>query len=184
MRGGGRYRACLTPLGMGGRPSGGRTLAVRRTGTRAAGVVLGLGLLAGAVALAQDTAPSRDGVVFRHAVDDGPLDVSLRPGEPATEAVKRFQASGQNVYVGQPGAVGEGKQQYETWCQSCHLADGSGRIGPSLIDDVYNYKRTRTDIGMFEIILGGGAGAMQPFRDRLTQDQILKVIAYVHSLKR
>ncbi len=87
-------------------------------------------------------------------------------------------------YVGDPDAIADGKRHYETWCQACHLPDGSGRIGPSLIDDVYGYERTKTDIGMFEIIYAGGTGAMQPFRDRLTQDQILKVIAYVHSQKR
>jgi cytochrome c-L len=124
-----------------------------------------------------------DRIVFRHIVDDAPLDVGLRPGEPLTAAVKQFQATGENVYVGRADAIAEGKEHYEAWCQSCHLADGSGRIGPSLIDDQYNYERTKTDVGVFEIIFAGGTGAMQPFRERLTQDQILKVIGYLHALK-
>ncbi|MGH7266225.1 MAG: c-type cytochrome, partial [Candidatus Rokuibacteriota bacterium] len=119
-----------------------------------------------------------DEPVFRHIVDDAPLDVRLQPGEPATQAVQHFHETGENRYVGDAAAIAEGKQHYETWCQACHLADGSGRIGPSLIDDQYGYKRTATDVGMFEIIFAGGAGAMQPFKDRLTQDQILKLIAY------
>jgi cytochrome c-L len=122
-------------------------------------------------------------VTFRHIVDDAPLDVGLRPDEPLTDAVRHFHAAGKNLYVGRTDAIAEGRQHYETWCQSCHLPDGSGRIGPSLIDDQYGYERTKTDVGVFEIILGGGTGAMQPFRDRLTQDQILKVIAYLHALK-
>jgi hypothetical protein len=46
--------------------------------------------------------------------------------------------------------------------------------------------RTRftTDKGMFEIIYGGATGAMQGFGNRLTQDQILQVMAYVRSLKK
>ncbi len=140
-----------------------------------AGVGLAVGLLAGA-AVAQ-------GVTFRHIVDDSPLDVTLRPNEPATDAVRQFHATGQNPYVGDPATVAEGKRYYDEWCQACHLPDGSGRIGPSLIDDVYGYPRVKTDVGMFEIVYAGGAGAMQPFRDRLTQDQILKVLAYTRSLK-
>jgi len=55
---------------------------------------------------------------------------------------------------------------------------------PSLVDDVFNCKRSHTDLGMFEIIFGGAVGAMQPFDERLTPDEILRVIAYVRSLHR
>jgi cytochrome c-L len=41
-----------------------------------------------------------------------------------------------------------------------------------------------TDKGMFEIVYGGATGAMQPMGKRLTQDQILRIIAYVRSLKK
>jgi cytochrome c-L len=129
------------------------------------------------------SAPATE-ISFRHIVDDSPLDVSLRPNEPATEAVRRFHATGVDPYTGDAAALAEGKRLYETWCQSCHLPDGTGRIGPSLVSDVHAYPRTKTDVGMFEIVIAGGTGAMQPFRDRLSQDEILKVIAYVRSLKR
>jgi hypothetical protein len=33
-------------------------------------------------------------------------------------------------------------------------------------------------------VFGGALGAMQSFRDRLTQDEILRVNAYVRSLRR
>ena len=64
------------------------------------------------------------------------------------------------------------------------MPDGSGRIGPSLIGNEHHYDRFSTDKGIFEIIYGGATGAMQPFGKRLKQDEILKVIAYVRSVKK
>ena len=64
------------------------------------------------------------------------------------------------------------------------MPDGSGRIGPSFIGETHHYPRFTTDKGMFEIVYGGATGAMQGFGNRLTQDQILRVMAYVRSLKK
>jgi cytochrome c-L len=61
---------------------------------------------------------------------------------------------------------------------------GSGRIGRSFIGDTHHYPRFKTDKGMLEIVYGGATGAMQAFGNRLTQDQILRVMAYVRSLKK
>jgi mono/diheme cytochrome c family protein len=60
---------------------------------------------------------------------------------------------------------------------------GSGRIGPSLIGDSYAYERVVTDVGMLEVVFGGG-GAMQAFGKRISQDDILRIIAYLRSLKK
>lgn len=87
--------------------------------------------------------------------------------------------------VGRVMIVGkDGKVLPDPFLEACHLPDGSGRIGPSLIGDTHHYPRFTTDKGIFEIVYGGATGAMQPFGKRLTQDQILKVIAYVRSLKK
>ena len=60
-----------------------------------------------------------------------------------------------------------------------------GRIGSTLIGESWKYERAATDVGMFEILYGGASGAMQSFARRgMTQDQMLKVIAYVRSLKK
>jgi cytochrome c-L len=61
-------------------------------------------------------------------------------------------------------------------------ADGTGRIGPSLVDETWKYERTGTPVGAFEIIYAGGAGAMQAFGSRLSQDEILEVMAYLDQL--
>ena len=87
--------------------------------------------------------------IFRHAFDDSALDVSPKPGEIFTPAVESFHANGADPYVGNATATAQGKLLYESWCQGCHMPDGSGHMGPSLIDDVYLYKRVPTDAGLF-----------------------------------
>jgi len=123
--------------------------------------------------------------VFRHPLDDLPIEVKPLPNEQETEAVKEFHATGENRYRTSAEAVAEGKELYERHCQSCHLPDGSGRLGPSLVTDDWKYKRVATDVGMFEVIYAGAAGAMQSFfRRGVTQDETLKMIAYVRTLKK
>ena len=51
-------------------------------------------------------------------------------------------------------------------------------MGASLIGDKHVHERITNDVGLFEVIFGGASGAMQPFGKRMTQDQILKVMAY------
>ena len=145
---------------------------VRLAGLCVAWTVLGPGAMA-------------EPIVFRYALDNAPLEVKPRPNEVETEAVKSFKETGKDPYVGDEQAIAEGKRLYQVNCQACHLPDGSGRIGPSLIDDTSKYPRGTTDVGMFEILYGGASGAMQSFARRgMTQDQMLKTIAYVRSLKK
>lgn len=139
-----------------------------------AAVATAFAALAGAADVPQFTSP----------IDDGPLEVKPLPDEKITDAVQKFYATGEDPYKGDAQAVAEGKELYDTYCQACHMPDGSGRIGPSLIGDTHHYPRFTTDKGMFEIVYGGATGAMQPFGKRLTQDQILRVMAYVRSLKK
>jgi cytochrome c-L len=122
-------------------------------------------------------------IEFRHIAFGTPLDVTPKPGEAVTEAVRQFHETGENPYAGDAAALADGKRLYETWCQSCHLPDGTGRIGPSLVGPQHIYPRTATDVGLFEAVFGGALGAMQPFRDRMTQDEILRLVAYVRSLR-
>jgi cytochrome c-L len=124
-------------------------------------------------------------IEFRHALDDAPLDLKPIKGEEFTDAVKSFRETGTNPYNGNAEAVAKGKDLFEQNCQACHNSDATGGMGPSLVDDVYANKRANTDVGKFEIIHSGAAGAMRSFADRgVTQDQILHIIAYVNSLKK
>jgi cytochrome c-L len=124
-----------------------------------------------------------DGVVFRTVIGDKPMEFDLRPDQEITPAVEEFRRTGVNPYAGDEAAMAEGKKVYAKLCQSCHLPTGEGRIGPSLADDQWNHPRLDTEVGRFEIIYGGGAGAMQAFGRRIDQDEILKVMAYIDAFR-
>jgi cytochrome c-L len=122
-------------------------------------------------------------VEFRTVVGDKPMAFDLRPEQQITPAVEAFRRTGVNPYAGDAAAMAEGEAVYAKLCASCHLPDGTGRIGPSLADDRWNHPRLETDVGRFEIIYGGGAGAMQAFGRRIDQDAILKVMAYIDTFR-
>ena len=123
-------------------------------------------------------------IEFLHALDNQPIEFKFRPQQTLTPAVEEFHRTAENPYRGDEQAIAGGKKIYSKYCKSCHLKDGSGRIGPSLVDSRWKYPRTGTDRGKFEIIYAGGAGAMQAFGRRMDQDDILKVMAYLEVLNR
>jgi cytochrome c-L len=154
-----------------------------------AALAIGLGLVAGgalAQAQAQDGEPERDAngdIIFLHALDNQPIEFSYRPDQAITPAVEQFHKTAQNPYTGDQAAIEAGEELYVELCQACHLKDGSGRIGPSLVDADPARARTGTDRGRFEIIYAGGAGAMQAFGRRIDQEQILQLLAYLDVLR-
>jgi len=151
--------------------------------------IAGLALMALAVApaaaqepLLQDAAGDCAAPLpFNHVLTDKPLP-QFKPDEEITPAVVELHCTGENAYVGDETAVAAGKKLYAL-CAGCHMPDGTGRMGPSLVDDQYKYERIAGQHGEFEVIYGGAAGAMQPMGRRFTQDDILKIMAYVESLK-
>jgi cytochrome c-L len=145
------------------------------------GWALCLCVLAFVLTVAAQATRAQDGVQFRDPLNDQPLEV---PRQDISTAAAQFHETGENPYAGDEQAIAEGQKLYARWCQACHLPDGTGRIGPSLVDDRWKYERTGTDVGQFEIIYAGGAGAMQAFGQRLSQDEILKLIAFVDTLQK
>lgn len=122
-------------------------------------------------------------IVFHNMLTGKPLDMAYRPDQEITEAVASFHKTGENPYSGDEAAIAEGEKTYMSICAACHLPSGEGRIGPSLIDDEWNHPGLDSQIGWFEIIYGGGAGAMQAFGMRMDQDEILKVMAFLEALR-
>lgn len=121
-------------------------------------------------------------IVFRNALTDKPLDMTYLPSQQITDAVTAFHRTGRNPYLDEEAAIASGKKIYAKLCAACHLPTGAGRIGPSLLDDEWRHPRLDTEVGRFEIIYGGGAGAMQAFGKRIAQDEILQVLAYIDML--
>lgn len=119
-------------------------------------------------------------VELRTIIGDKPIEI---PAEKATEPFEQFRQTGQNPFAGDEAALAEGKKLYAKLCQACHLPDGAGRIGPSLKDDQWRHPRLDTEAGRFEIIHSGGAGAMQAFHNRMSIDEILKVMAYIDTFR-
>jgi len=128
-------------------------------------------------------ASAAQGIDLRHALTGKPLELKYRTDQKLTEAVTAFHQTGENPYAGDSAAIEAGAKVYKKYCQSCHLKDGSGRIGPNLTDDAWQRERTDTEVGRFEIIYGGGAGAMQAFGRRMDQDDILKVMAFIDTFR-
>lgn len=151
----------------------------------AAVILIPVALAAPGSPFAQDGEPeTKDGkVVFRHVLDNAPIEFTYKPDQEITEAVEAFHRTAENPYAGNEEAIADGEKLYSRLCVACHLKDGTGRIGPNLVDDKYGYDDIATDKGKFEIIYAGGAGAMQAFGRRITQDEILRVMAYLDKLK-
>ena len=122
-------------------------------------------------------------IEFLKTLNNKPLEFTYRTNQDITPAVEEFHETGVNPYAGNEDAIADGKKVYAKMCQACHLKDGTGRIGPDLTDDQWARARTGTDVGNFEIIYGGGAGAMQAFGKRIDQDDILKVMAYIDTFR-
>ena len=66
-------------------------------------------------------------------------------------------------YRSDADAIADGKKLYTSNCIVCHGADGTGKMGATIVGKDVVYKQVLTDRGMFAIIYGGASGAMQSF---------------------
>jgi cytochrome c oxidase cbb3-type subunit 3 len=68
-------------------------------------------------------------------------------------------------------------------CAQCHLADGSGSVGPNLTDDAWINVTQVTDIPRI-VAQGVPAKGMPAWGDRLTETQVVLLSSYVAGLRR
>lgn len=85
-----------------------------------------------------------------------------------------------NPFSGQPEAIEEGRQVFATICAACHKPDGTGLVGPSLVDPYWKYGHS--DAARFESVAEGRPLGMPPWKAQLGTDKIWKALAYVDSL--
>lgn len=76
--------------------------------------------------------------------------------------------------------LSEGKRLY-TWfnCSGCH-ANGGGNIGPPLMDEKWIYGSSLENI--FATIMQGRPNGMPSFRDKIPEQQVWQIAAYVRSM--
>jgi cytochrome c oxidase cbb3-type subunit 3 len=87
-----------------------------------------------------------------------------------------------NPFRGDAAALAEGKEVFTTICMACHLADGSGLVGPSLVDPYWKYGDS--DEALFETVSKGRPLGMPPWGTQLGNDKIWKVLSYMETLPR
>jgi cytochrome c oxidase cbb3-type subunit III len=77
-------------------------------------------------------------------------------------------------------AMSEGKLLFDQFnCSGCH-AHGGGGMGPPLMDDEWIYGEQPENI--FQTIVQGRPNGMPAFRERLSNDQVWRLVAYVQSM--
>jgi cytochrome c oxidase cbb3-type subunit III len=88
--------------------------------------------------------------------------------------------STENPYEGSKQAALEGQKIYLAMnCTTCHAYDGSGNQGPDLTDTRWRYGGL--PIQIFNSIHDGRPQGMPSWKDKLTDDQIWKLVTYVES---
>src|ERR1051325_9980204 len=112
--------------------------------------------------------------------------VALAAG--ATLSAQRGRGAGPagpaNPAIGNQQAIQEGEQMYAQTCTACHGKDGAaGEMAPAVAAPSRRYNRV-TDAQVFDAIKTGiPQTQMPPFGGKFSDDQIWKVVAYIHGLR-
>ena len=113
--------------------------------------------------------------------DDAPreaVEARVSPLQPGPTLV--LAKSEEGVYDDNAWGTTEGKRLFN-WmnCSGCH-SNGGGGMGPPLMDDIWIYGYEPEQI--YHTIVEGRPNGMPSFRDRLTNQQVWELVAYVRSL--
>lgn len=92
------------------------------------------------------------------------------------------QVAAANPFRGDAAALAAGKAHYDSICAVCHKADGSGLVGPSLVDPYWKYGSD--DASLFASVSKGRPGGMPPWEAQLDADSRWQVLAYLETLPR
>jgi mono/diheme cytochrome c family protein len=78
--------------------------------------------------------------------------------------------------------IKKGEESFQMYCAVCHKANGSGDLGPSLVDKKSIYG---DDVkNMFKTIYLGTENGMPENKSKMTPNQIVELIVYIRSLKK
>jgi cytochrome c oxidase cbb3-type subunit 3 len=138
------------------------------------GVVLALGLAVLTAACEREERDTR--TVPQEEIKLSEVALSpLQPGEASAPPGGEHRSIEQNAFN-----MAQGKQLY-TWfnCNGCH-AHGGGDIGPALMDDQWLYGSEIENV--YATIVQGRPNGMPSFRNRIPDQQIWQIAAYVRSM--
>jgi cytochrome c oxidase cbb3-type subunit 3 len=110
----------------------------------------------------------------------GQYEAEVAAAEARYAPLRTAQAPTSNPYHGDAAAIAEGKEVFQTICLACHLADGTGLVGPSLVDPYWKYGNADADL--FQTVSGGRPLGMPPWGPQLGNEKIWKVLAYMETL--
>jgi cytochrome c oxidase cbb3-type subunit 3 len=95
-------------------------------------------------------------------------------------AAKKGERSASGPYDNNAYAVAQGKRLYVWYnCVGCH-AHGGGGMGPALMDEKWIYGHEPHNV--FETIVSGRPNGMPAFGDRIPEQQVWQLVAYVRSM--
>jgi len=105
---------------------------------------------------------------------------------PAQAQRRAAPAGPSNPFAGNTQAIAQGEQIYNQNCTSCHGPNGgAGEIGPEIIHNLSVPLRGElSDNQILDVIRNGTPGTVMPaWKAKLADDDILKVGAFLHSLR-
>ena len=140
-------------------------------------------LAVAAMALSAPGASAQGAPDFRNTVTGEALDIaSGKEGGRDTPAVKKFLATGENIYIDDKSCLRNGESLFATSCSGCHGHLAEGKLGPGLNDNYWTYPDNTKDVGLFNTIFGGAQGMMGPHNENLNPDEILQVVTWIRHL--
>ncbi len=98
----------------------------------------------------------------------------------AVIAANRPELPSENPFRGDAAAIEEGREVFATTCAACHLADGRGLVGPSLVDPYWKYGDD--DEALYVSVAEGRPLGMPPWGVQLGSEKIWKALAYLETL--
>jgi cytochrome c oxidase cbb3-type subunit 3 len=97
-------------------------------------------------------------------------------------AVREANRPTTNPYHGNAEAIAMGAETWATICVACHTAEGTGLVGPSLVDPYWKYGND--DAELFATVSEGRPLGMPPWGAQLGTEKIWQVLAYMETLPR
>jgi cbb3-type cytochrome c oxidase subunit III len=105
--------------------------------------------------------------------------ISCSHKEKADKKPKAAMSVGEPPSSG-PSDIRKGEKMFLQHCKMCHGAEAKGDIGPDLTDEEWKYGGSDSDI--YTTVSNGRPGGMPGWGNKLGEEEIRNVIAYIRSL--